>query len=86
MPGFEAGNRVAIVLAAVLALAGIAAIASWATTGDLGIEERFNSAIGMQGENEEESGIAIEGDVRLYLGLLGLLGAGVFLLLRRHPI
>ncbi len=75
-----------LLLAAVLVLAGIGAAAAWALTGDLGIEERFSHALGVDGEGDHDEGGPIEGNLLLYVAALGILGGGALLLLRRHPL
>ncbi len=76
-----------LLLAIVLALAGTAGVVAWVSTGDLGIEERFSNALGIDEENEHEHASTgpIEGNPWLFLAGLAVLGGGALVLYRRHP-
>ena len=90
-PG-ESGRRHGMTLFFLLAIAmiAIAAIAV-GVTGPMGIEERFNSAIGIPEDpgiphEVEGSGFSIEGHPHLYSALLAVLVIACFLLYRRYRI
>lgn len=53
------------------------ALLAYETTGSMGIEERYNHAVGLHtetGDEEIESGFSIEGNPILYVGVLVILG------------
>ncbi len=58
------------------------AVIVYIMTGSMGIEERFENAVGISGGNATGSGsfFPIEGDPLLYFLILGILGAGAGLL------
>ncbi|PWR73052.1 hypothetical protein [Methanospirillum lacunae] len=60
------------VLAVVIVLITLFALES---TGTMGIEDRYNHAVGLPLEEEEsgESGFSLEGNPLFYLGILGML-------------
>ena len=57
----------------------VVSLAAYSTTGDMGIEERFTHAVGLQSGGEEERGsggffgLALEGSPLLYAVVLGVL-------------
>jgi hypothetical protein len=61
-----------------LILVIIVSLAAYSITGDMGIEERFTHAVGLQSGVEEEGiggwfGLALEGSPLLYAVVLGVL-------------
>ena len=61
-----------------LILVIVVSLAAYSTTGDMGIEERFTHAVGLQSGGEEEGrgewfGLALEGSPLLYAVVLGVL-------------
>jgi hypothetical protein len=76
-----------VVFAVIIAIAGITALAAFQISGSMGIEERFQKALGISGDGggEPESsgflGFAIEGQPLLYAGIvcgLGILCYGAY--------
>ncbi|MDP3395381.1 MAG: hypothetical protein Q8S57_01740 [Methanoregula sp.] len=56
----------------------VVSLAAYSITGDMGIEERFTHALGLQSEGDEEGsggffGLALEGSPLLYAFVLGVL-------------
>jgi len=69
-----------VIFAVIIAIVGIAALAAFQISGQMGIEERFQNALGISGEGGEEPegsgflGFSIEGQPLLYAGIVcGLL-------------
>jgi hypothetical protein len=71
----------------VIALVGITALAAYQISGPMGIEERFQNALGTYGDSGEEPegsgflGFSIEGQPLLYAGIvcgLGILCYGAY--------
>jgi hypothetical protein len=60
------------ILAVVIVLIALFALES---TGTMGIEDRYNHAVGLPLQEEEsgESGLSLEGNPIFYLGILGIL-------------
>jgi hypothetical protein len=61
-----------------LILVIVVSLAAYSTTGDMGIEERFTHAVGLQTGGEERGsgglfGLALEGSPLLYAVVLGVL-------------
>jgi len=61
-----------------LILVIVVSLAAYSITGDMGIEERFTHAVGLQSGGEEEGigggfGLALEGSPLLYVVVLGVL-------------
>jgi hypothetical protein len=61
-----------------LILVIVVSLAAYSKTGDMGIEERFTHAVGLQSEGKEEGsgglfGLALEGSPLLYAVVLGVL-------------
>ncbi len=74
------------ILVVALVLAGAAGIATWAITGDRGIEERFSAALNIDdGDHDHASAGLVEGDPRLLLAGLAVLGGAALVLFWRHP-
>ena len=68
-----------ILLGLILAVALVVALGAYRVTGPMGIEERYNNAVGLPG-SEEESGVgwlgfSLEGDPLRYVTILVVLGA-----------
>jgi len=57
-------------------------LAVYTMTGAMGIEDRWENAVGISGNNATEPGslFSIEGDPFLYFLILGILGAGAGIL------
>lgn len=50
------------------------ALVAFESTGTMGIEDRYNHAVGLQLEEESgESGFSLEGNPLFYLGILGVM-------------
>jgi hypothetical protein len=69
-----------VIFAAIIAVVGIAALAAFQISGPMGIEQRFQNALGISGDGGEEPegsgflGFSIEGQPLLYAGIVsGLL-------------
>lgn len=65
-----------------IVFAGLVALLAYNATGTMGIEERFNSALGLETEEEEDGGgffgLALEGNIVLYGIILGILLIGSY--------
>jgi len=64
-----------LVIFGILAIVAIAAsIAAYSATGSMGIEERFNTAVGLENfEHGSSGGFSLEGNPVLYSIILGIL-------------
>jgi hypothetical protein len=67
-----------IIFIGLLVLVTVVALAAYRITGDMGIEERFTHALGIESGGEavkdgRGSGLALEGSAWLYAGVLGVL-------------
>ena len=88
----EPGRRPGLVIFLLLALVMIAiAVIAAGVTGPMGIEERFNTAVGLHGEKgalqeESSSGFSLEGHPFLYLVFIAILVIAGFLLYRKYRI
>ncbi|HWQ63131.1 MAG TPA: hypothetical protein VN429_01850 [Methanospirillum sp.] len=70
------------ILAVVVVLAALFALE---LTGTMGIEDRYNHAVGLPLEEESgESGFSLEGNPLFYLGILGILVIISFVLYEYH--
>jgi len=74
---------------AIIVLTG--ALIAFKITGPMGIEERFNTAVGLHGEKgalqeESSSGFSLEGHPFLYLVFIAILVIAGFLLYRKYRI
>jgi len=71
-----------IIFGAILIIVLIAALAAYQMTGNMGIEDRFTTAVGLpQGEEEEGEtffGFSAEGDPVLSMIVLGILIVGCY--------
>jgi hypothetical protein len=69
-----------VIFAAIIAVVGIAALAAFQISGPMGIEERFQNALGISGDGGEKPegngflGFSIEGQPLLYAGIVSGLG------------
>ena len=66
-----------------LILVIVVSLAAYSTTGNMGIEERFTHAVGLQSRGEVEGdggwfGLALEGSPLLYAVMLGILGVACY--------
>ncbi|MEI6840731.1 MAG: hypothetical protein WCK53_05670 [Methanomicrobiales archaeon] len=52
----------------------ISSVIVFMQTGPMGIEERFSHAVGLPHENEGAPGLSLEGNLTLYVIILGVLG------------
>jgi len=90
-PG-ESGTRYGVALFLLLAIAMVAiAVIAAGVTGPMGIEERFNSAVGIHEDpgiahEEEGSGFSIEGHPMFYAILLAVLVIACLFLYRKYHI
>ncbi|MCK9593173.1 MAG: YdgA family protein [Methanoregula sp.] len=74
-----------VIFVGIIAIVGIAALAAYQITGPVGIEERFQNALGIVGNGGEDPegfrGFALEGDPVLYAVIvcgLGILCYGAY--------
>jgi hypothetical protein len=71
-----------IIFGAILIVVLIAALAAYQMTGNMGIEERFTTAVGLPPGEEEGGetffGFSAEGDPVLYVIVLGILIVGCY--------
>ena len=80
-----------IIFGAILIVVLIAALAAYQMTGNMGIEERYTTAVGLPPSPEEEGGgtffgFSAEGDPVLYMIVLGVLIVGCYAAYRRFRI
>jgi hypothetical protein len=79
-----------ITFSAILIVVLIAALAAFQMTGNMGIEDRFNTAVGLPPGKEKGgetiSGFSVEGDPVLYVIVLGLLIVGCYAAYRHFRI
>jgi hypothetical protein len=79
-----------IIFGAILIVVLIAALAAYQMTGNMGIEDRFTTAVGLPPGEEEEgetfSGFSAEGDPVLYVIVLGILIVGCYAAYRHFRI
>jgi hypothetical protein len=79
-----------IIFAAILIIVLIAALAAYQMTGNMGIEDRFTTAVGLpSGEEvggETFSGFSVEGDPVLYVIVLVILIVGCYAAYRHFRI
>lgn len=70
--GQVSGKRTGtLLLAVILVVCAVVAVAAYLGQGHMGVEERFSSALGLPGEEEEghepgTPGFVVEGDVVMY--------------------
>lgn len=71
-----------IIFGAILLVVVIVSLAAYQMTGNMSIEDRYNTAIGLPAEEEEVGGtflgFSVEGDPALYLIVLGFFCAGCY--------
>jgi hypothetical protein len=76
-----------IIFGAILLVVVIVSLAAYQMTGTRSIEDRYNTAVGLPTEKEEEGGtflgFSVEGDPALYLIVLGVFCAGCYGAYRR---
>ena len=80
-----------IIFGAILIVVLIAALAAYQMTGSMGIEDRYNTAVGLPPSTEEESGgtffgFSAEGDPVLYVIILGILIVGSYAAYKKFEI
>ena len=73
-----------LLFAAIVIIVAVAALAAYTTTGNKGIEDRYNQALGLPVSGEAGEGFSLEGNPVLYLAVLGVLLTGCFLVYRRY--
>ena len=74
-----------------LILVIIVSLSAYSTTGDMGIEERFSHAVGLQSGGEVEGGggwfdLALEGSPLLYAVVLGVLVVACYSVYRHFSV
>ena len=72
-----------IIFSVILVVATLVAILAYGMTGDGGIEDRYNQAVGLPTGREEGAGFSLEGNPGMYMTALGLLIIACYLLYRR---
>ena len=79
-----------IIFGAILIIVLIAALAAYQMTGNMGIEERYTTAVGLPPGDEEGGetffGFSAEGDPVLYVIVLGILIVGCYAVYRHFRI
>lgn len=79
-----------IIFGAILIVVLIAALAAYQMTGNMGIEDRFTTAVGLPPGEEEGGetffGFSAEGDPVLYVIVLGILIFGCYAVYRHFRI
>jgi hypothetical protein len=79
-----------IIFGAILIVVLIAALAAYQMTGNMGIEERYTTAVGLPPGEEEGGetffGFSTEGDPMLYVIVLGILIVGCYAAYRHFRI
>lgn len=74
----------------ILLLVIIVSLAAYGTTGDMGIEERFSHAVGLESGGEEGGGgwfgLALEGSPLLYAVVLGVLVVACYAVYRHFSV
>jgi DNA-binding transcriptional regulator of glucitol operon len=89
--GISAAKEWVIVLT-IIALVGIVALAAIQLSGTMGIEERFQHALGISGDAGGETegpvfqGFSLEGQPLLYLGIVAMLGIICYMAYRQFKI
>ncbi|WP_319580308.1 hypothetical protein [uncultured Methanospirillum sp.] len=79
-------NSGLIIFGVLVIVVVLAAFIALEATGTMGIEDRYNQAVGLPaGEEETEGGFSLEGNPLMYLGILGALIA-VSLILHRYLV
>nr|WP_319538129.1 hypothetical protein [uncultured Methanospirillum sp.] len=79
-------NSGLIIFGVLVIVVVLAAFIALEATGTMGIEDRYNQAVGFPaGEEETEDGFSLEGNPIMYLGILGALIA-VSLVLYRYLV
>ena len=87
-PGDKKGP---VIFIALLLLVLVVSLAAYSKTGNMGIEERFNNAVGLGSGGEAEGGggwfgLALEGSPLLYAVVLAVLVAGCYAVYRHFSV
>ncbi|MEI7857093.1 MAG: hypothetical protein WCH85_06270 [Methanomicrobiales archaeon] len=87
-PGEKRGPLIFIGL---MLLVIVVSLAAYGATGNMGIEERFTHAVGLQGERGENEGggwfgLALEGSPLLYAFMLGILLVACYAVYRNFKV
>jgi hypothetical protein len=85
------GKKGLIIFGIILIVVLISALAAYQMTGSMGIEDRYNTAVGLPPSLEEEGGgtffgFSAEGNPLLYVIILGILIVGCYAAYRRFRI
>ena len=88
---FFEGKKGLIIFGIILIVVLISALAAYQMTGSMGIEDRYNTAVGLPPSLEEEDGgtffgFSAEGNPVLYVIILGILIVGCYAAYRRFRI
>ena len=88
---FFEGKKGLIIFGIILIVVLISALAAYQMTGSMGIEDRYNTAVGLPPSLEEEGGgtffgFSAEGNPVLYVIILGILIVGCYAAYRRFRI
>jgi hypothetical protein len=80
-----------IIFLGLLLLVIIVSLVAYRTTGDMGIEERFTHAVGLESGGEEAEGggwfgLALEGSPLLYAVVLGVLVVACYAVYRHFSV
>jgi hypothetical protein len=80
-----------LIFTGLMVLVIVAALAAYQSSGNMGIEERFNNAVGIVGGGEAEgsggsSRLALEGSPLLYMIVLGILVVSCYAVWRRFRV
>jgi len=79
-----------IIFGAILIIVVIVSFAAYQMTGHMSIEDRYNTAVGLPTEEEEEGGtflgFSVEGNPALYLIVLGFFCAGCYVAYRYFAV
>ncbi|MFA5268733.1 MAG: hypothetical protein WC379_12255 [Methanoregula sp.] len=71
-----------LIFGTILLIVVIVSLAAYQMTGNMSIEDRYNTAVGLPTEEEEEGGtflgFSVEGNPALYLIVLGVFCAGCY--------
>ena len=84
-------NKGRIIFGVILIVVLIAALAAYQMTGSMGIEDRYNTAVGLPPSPEEEGGgtffgFSAEGNPVLYVIVLGILIIGCYAAYRHFKV
>lgn len=73
-----------LLFAVIVVIVAVAALVAYTATGNMGIEDRYNQALGLPVSGEAGEGFSLEGNQVLYLVVLGVLLTGCLLVYRRY--